>query len=106
MDIRDISEMKGGWFIGDFDPSVFKTEGFEVGYKLHKKGESWDTHYHMIATEINYMIRGKMTIGDETLITGDIFTIYPGEVSDPVFLEDCEIIVVKVPSAKEDKYIV
>ena len=60
----------------------------------------------MIATEINYMIRGKMTIGDETLITGDIFTIYPGEVSDPVFLEDCEIIVVKVPSAKEDKYIV
>ena len=34
--------MKGGWFVGNFEPSVFKTKNFEVGYLEHKKGDLWD----------------------------------------------------------------
>ena len=45
-----------------------------------------------------------MKICDEELTSGDIFIIYPGEISDPVFLEDCEIICVKSPSVPGDKY--
>ena len=97
--------MKGGWFIGGFEPAAYKTYDFEVCYKLHAKGEKWDTHYHAQATEINYLIRGKMQIQDTILNAGDIFTILPYEIADPEFLEDCELIVVKTPSVKDDKFV-
>lgn len=106
MEVKRIEDMKGGWFIGDFDPSVFKTNDFEIGYKLHPKGEKWDVHYHKVATEITYLIRGKMIIQDRELTTGDVFIIFPYEIADPVFIEDCEVIVIKVPSIVCDKYIV
>ena len=106
MKINKIEEMVGGWFIGDFEPSVLKTKDFEVCYKFHHAGEIWDNHYHKVATEINYLIRGKMNLSGIELNQGDIFTIYPDKVAIPEFLTDCELIVVKTPSIKEDKYIV
>ena len=80
MDIFNIKDMKGGWFIGNFEPSVYKTEEFEVAYARHHKGQKWDTHYHKKSTEIN--------------------------LADPEFLEDCELIVVKTASVIGDKYAV
>ena len=106
MKIDKMSNMIGGWFVGDFDPSVYKTDQFEVCYKQHHQGEIWDNHYHKIATEINYLIRGEMKINDTLLCEGDIFLIEPHEISVPEFLTDCELIVVKTPSIKGDKYIV
>lgn len=106
MYIRRMEEMKGGWFVGNFEPSMFRTQDFEVCYKEHKKGEQWDVHFHKIATEINYLVRGKMTIQGRELTSGDIFVILPGEVADPVFLEDCDVVIVKVPSLIGDKYLV
>lgn len=98
--------MKGGWFIGNFDPSVFRTSDFEIGYKFHSKGEIWDVHYHKRAVEITYIIKGKMKIQNKLLTSGDIFTIFPGEIADPEFLEDCEVVIIKTPSIVGDKYIV
>jgi len=49
--------MDGGWFIGDFEPSVLRTSDFEVCYKEHKKGEDWPRHYHKEATEYNLLLR-------------------------------------------------
>lgn len=106
MKIDKMSNMVGGWFIGDFEPSVYKTDQFEVCYKQHYKDEIWDNHYHKIATEINYLIKGEMKINDILFTKGDIFLIEPYEISVPEFLTDCELIVVKTPSIKEDKYII
>jgi quercetin dioxygenase-like cupin family protein len=94
----------GGWFIGNFEPSAFKTDAFEVCLKKHEKGERWPIHYHKIATEINYLLKGKMTIQNETFNPGDVFVIEPNEIADPTFLEDCELIVVKTPFVRNDKY--
>lgn len=104
MDISNIEKMKGGWFIGNFEPSVFKTELFEVGTKLHKKGEKWPVHFHKKATEITYVVKGKMKIQNKIVSSGDIFLIKPYEVADPEFLEDTYVLVVKTPSCLEDKY--
>lgn len=95
---------KGGWFIGNFEPTVFKTNDFEVSYKLHHKGEEWPKHHHKISEEINFLIRGKMLINNVLIENGKIFVIERNESVKPVFLEDCELIVVKVPSSKNDKY--
>jgi quercetin dioxygenase-like cupin family protein len=105
MKIKRIEEMKDGWFVGDFEPTMFKTKDFEVCYKVHEKDEEWDKHYHT-GTEINYLIRGKMILNDEELNEGDIFLIEPYEVVEPTFLEKCELIVVKTPSNVNDKFIV
>lgn len=101
----DISKFKDGWFIGDFEPSVHKTKDFEVGFLLHRKGEKWDTHYHKIAREINYLIEGEMVISNTLIQSGEIFILEPGEIADPTFLTDCKLIVVKTPSVIGDKYI-
>ena len=104
MEIKNIEEMKGGWFIGNFNPSVFNTKQFEVGYKVHPKGKARDKHFHKVATEINYLIRGSMKICGKTVVKGQVFTIHPGEIADADFIEECEWIVVKVPCVPEDKY--
>lgn len=101
-----MQSMKRGWFIGDFEPSVCKTQDFEVAYMTHHKGQIWEDHYHKVATEINYVIRGKLSINGEMFQQGDIFVIEPGEIARPQFFEDCELIVVKTPCVKNDKYVV
>lgn len=101
MKIDNIKNMKGGWFVGGFKPAAYQTNDFEVSYKTHYKGEKYNSHYHTLVTEINYLIRGEMTIQNTLLQAGDIFTLYPYEIADPEFLTDCELIVVKVPSAND-----
>jgi quercetin dioxygenase-like cupin family protein len=105
MKIEKIKNMKGGWFVGNFDPVSYKTDKFEVSYKVHPKGQKWETHYHTKVTEINYVIRGKMVLQDVELNEGDIFTLYPYEIANPVFLEDTEIVCIKTPSSN-DKVVV
>jgi hypothetical protein len=93
-----------GWFIGNFEPTVFRTKDFEIGILKHKKDEKWAKHYHAIATEYNVLISGKMFISGQVIDAGTIFIFEPNEVADPVFLEDCMVICVKVPSIPGDKY--
>jgi hypothetical protein len=101
MKISKIDDMIGGWFVGNFEPSAFKTENFEVSYKKHYKGEKWDIHYHHTVTEINLLIRGKLKMQGKILEVGDIFLLEPYEIADPIFLEDCDIICVKTPSMND-----
>lgn len=94
----------GGWFVGEFQPSSYITDKFEVAYKKHFKEEKWPKHYHKISTEINYLIKGKMTIQNNIFNTGDVFIIEPNEIANPEFIEDCELIVIKTPSVPNDKF--
>ena len=112
MIVRKIDEFTGGWLIGDFNPSVFKTKDFEVCYKKHAKDEAWPRHYHKWSTEYNVLLKGRMSIVVETpgaganyiLRKGDVFIIQPGEVANPHFITDCELLIVKIPSWPGDKY--
>jgi quercetin dioxygenase-like cupin family protein len=96
--------MKRGWFIGNFVPSVLKTNRFEVGYRKHRRGESWPAHIHRKTEEINYLVRGEMLVNGMKYTAGEIFVIGKGEAARPEFLEDCELVVVKIPSLPKDKH--
>ena len=50
--------------------------------------------------------KGKIKIKDIVFSSGDIFVIYPKEVADPIFLENSEVVIIKIPSHVNDKYIV
>ena len=101
-----LDKMKMGWFIGDFEPSVVRTRGFEVGYTTHKKDEYRDPHYHREAVEITLVISGELLLNEQLFVAGDIFIIDPYEVAAPSFLTDVEVVVIKVPSVPGDKYLV
>jgi len=101
-----LNNMKGGWFVGNFEPSAFQTNFFEVAFAKHTKGQKWDTHFHKVATEITLVVKGKIQINDEVFTTGDIFVISPNEVASPQFLEDSEVVVIKTPSDVNDKYVI
>lgn len=104
MIINKLENMFRGWFIGNFEPSIFKTEKFEVGVLIHPKGEKWPKHYHKESIEINVLISGKMIINEELLTPGSIFLFDKYEIANPEFLEDCTIVCVKTPSIPGDKY--
>jgi len=105
MKIIKFTDMKGGWFVGNFEPTAYKTDQFEVSYKIHPQGEQWGLHYHEVVKEINLLMHGKMKIQGKELNAGDIFIIEPYEIADPEFIEDCHIICVKTPSVN-DKIVV
>ena len=60
MQVFNHSEMKGGWFVGDFDPCVFKTESAEVGVKTYQAGETNAVHYHKHSTEVTMVVSGEI----------------------------------------------
>ena len=105
MKVMRIEDMHSGWFVGGFSPTAYYTKDFEVNYRIHPAGQKWDTHYHTVVTEINLLIKGKMTLQGKELNSGDIFIMEPYEITDPVFIEDCEIICVKTPSDNDKKVI-
>jgi len=106
MKVSKISDMTRGWFIGNFEPSIYKTTHLEVGILTHRKGEQWAAHYHKLGTEYNVLVSGSMKVCDTELTAGDIFVIEPYEIADPIFHEDCTIVCVKLPGNTGDKYIV
>lgn len=106
MKIFDPNDMVRGYFIGDFEPSAYRTKAFEVSLMVHKKDEYWDTHYHEVSDEINYLMEGQMQINGVVLQAPVIFVIERGEIAAPKFITDCKLIVVKTPSAPGDKRIV
>jgi len=46
-----------------------------------------------------------MIIKNTKIHRGEIFILEPKEIADPVFLEDCKIICVKIPNIAGDKVI-
>lgn len=106
MKLFDPTQMKGGWYIGNFEPSAFKTAAFEVSVMQHTQGEFWPLHYHEQCDEINYLLEGKMLMHDTLLEAPAIFVLERGEIANPEFLTDCKLVVVKTPSVPGDKIIV
>ena len=106
MDVFNLKEMVNGWFVGAFEPSLLKTDQFEVAVKSYSKGDYEQKHYHKLAQEITVVISGKVKMNDKHYEEGDIILIHPNEATDFLALTDCKTAVVKTPSVKGDKYIV
>jgi len=103
MEIRNLSEFNNGWFLGFFDKSIIRTSDFEVAYHIYQPHIA-APHIHKISTEINLIIRGRMKVGEDILGPTDIFIFRPEEHSDIEFLEETELVIVKMPSVPNDKY--
>ncbi len=106
MKIAKLSEMTKGWFIGNFDPSLLKTNDVEVAVKAYKKGDYEGQHFHKVATEYTCIVSGRVKMNNVEYQAGDIIVMEPGEATDFECLEDGTTnVVVKYPGASNDKYL-
>jgi quercetin dioxygenase-like cupin family protein len=105
MQIGKLLNMKKGWFIGDFSPTMVKTRSAEVAVKHYNKGDREERHYHKVATEITVVVSGKVRMNGIEYKAGDIIVINPNESTDFEALEDSVNTVVKIPGVPDDKYI-
>jgi quercetin dioxygenase-like cupin family protein len=106
MKVNKLSEFTKGWVVGNFEPSLFKTDDFEVAVKTYKKGDYEAKHYHKVATEITVISKGRVLMNNQLYEEGDIITIEPGEATDFRAINDVITTVIKFPCVKDDKYLV
>lgn len=104
MKVSNIKSYTNGWFIGDFEPTLLKTPEFEVAHHFYPKGLKSTPHTHKESTEYNYILSGSLMASGKNLGPGDIFIYEPFDVSDVLFLEDTNLIIIKTPSIPHDKY--
>lgn len=100
-----LQDMVKGWFVGNFEPTLHKTNAVEVAVKHYKKGDSEEMHYHKLATEITVVVSGSVQMNGSIYTAGDIIVMAPYEATDFIALEDSVNAVVKIPGANHDKYL-
>lgn len=100
----NISDYKGGWFIGGFDPTIYSTLKFECAVKYYKAGDKDKKHYHRYATEYTVIVTGRVRMNDQEFKTGDIVVIPPCESVAFEAIDDSITTVVKVPCVLGDKF--
>jgi len=104
MDLFNLKEFTKGWFIGNFEPSIFSTSDFEIAVKNYSAGDEEDEHFHKIATEYTVIINGDVEMFNQKFSSGDIIKVNPGESTAFKALTNCQTVVIKSPSIKNDKY--
>jgi hypothetical protein len=98
--------MVKGWFVGDFSPTVLRSKDCEVAIKQYAAGAHEAAHYHAVATELTAIVSGRARMLGREWGPGDIVTVEPGEATDFTALTDVVTVVVKLPSAPDDKFLV
>ncbi len=107
MKTAKLEDMIKGWFVGNFKPTLYKTNDVEAAVKSYKKGDYEERHYHKIATEITVIIQGRVRMNGVEYKKGDIIVMEPNESTDFECLEDdTQNVVVKIPGANNDKYLI
>ena len=99
-----LQDMVKGWFVGNFDPTLIRTNDVEVAVKEYKQGEYEERHYHKLSTEITVIASGRVRMNGVEYVKGDIVVIEPNQATDFEVLEDTITTVVKYPGANNDKY--
>lgn len=104
--VHNLKDFTGGWFVGDFDPSLMHIRDAEVAIKRYKAGDSEPAHEHRIADELTVVVLGTVAINGKFFFENDIIRIPTGQSAAFQAITDAITCVVKSPSVKGDKYLV
>ena len=104
MEKYSLNDMFKGWFIGNFEPTLHKTDDFEVAIKSYLEGSVENRHTHKVATEFTVIVSGVVEMNGVEYSSNDIIVIKPGESTDFKCITPVTTVVVKTPCVKNDKY--
>lgn len=100
-----LNEMTRGWFVGNFEPSVYKTNDVEVSVRVLEQGYSEPAHFHRIATKIIVVLYGTISVFGKEWGIDDIIIMEPGkeDATSITALEDSKVLMILLPGVKNDK---
>lgn len=101
-----LETMVGGWFVGGFEPTALSTTSSEVAVKRYRAGDKEAEHFHKVATEVTLVLEGTVRMAGGEWSSGDIIVLEPGEATAFEAVTDAVNVVVKLPGALNDKYLV
>ncbi len=104
MKVDKLQNMIKGWFVGNFEPTLYKTNVVEVAVKRYRAGDYEKMHFHKIASELTVIIIGEVEMNGVRYKEDDIIVIGPSEEADFKAMKDTVTVVVKIPGANNDKY--
>ena len=90
--------------MGNFAPTLYRTNDVEVAVQTYAAGDFEQWHYHKIATEITVITAGEVVMNGRRYTAGDIVVLEPGEGTDFRAVTDVVAVAVKLPGASNDKY--
>jgi quercetin dioxygenase-like cupin family protein len=105
MKTAHLQNMVKGWFVGGFTPTAYACDACEVAVKHYSAGDREDLHHHKVATEITLVLSGCVRMCGREWKAGDIVVLEPGEATAFEALTEATNVVVKVPGARDDKYL-
>ena len=105
MNRYDLKEFENGWIIGNFSPSILRNENFEIAIKRYNPGDTEVRHYQRIATEVTFVVSGKIRMNDEIIEENQIIELLSLEEFDFEALEKSVVVCIKYPSIPNDKII-
>jgi len=105
MKVYQLSDMKGGWFAGDFNPTIVPSKNFEVAVKHYTAGAKEPRHHHKIAQEVTVISAGTVRMNGVIYTEGDIIVLEPGDSTDFEAVTAATTVVLKTPSVTGDKYL-
>lgn len=103
MNIYNIKDYIKGWVIGNFEPSLYKSD-IEVGLKEYKKGDIEDEHYHKLSKEYTIVVSGVIKMNNIEYKKGDIIEVLEYESVAFECIDDAITVVIKTKSIPGDKY--
>ncbi len=106
MRLYNWKDFVGGWFVGNFNPTILPSDNVEVCIKRYKAGDHDRSHVHKIADEVTMIVEGMVEMNGVKYSADDIVWIEKGDVTDFTAITDAITCVVKIPCVKGDKYLV
>lgn len=100
---RKLSDMTRGWFVGNFEPTVYTTSDAEASVRRLEKGYCEPCHFHRAVTKIIVVLTGKLRMFEKEWNADDIVVMEPGDISSIEALEDSRITMMIFPGIKNDK---
>lgn len=105
MKTHHLKDFTKGWFVGNFEPTLFSTDQFEAAIKHYQTGDYERAHVHKIATEITVIVSGRAQMNGKIFEAGDIVVISPMESTDFRALVPTVTSVLKIPCVPNDKFL-
>ncbi len=76
-----LSDLKRGWMVGKFEPSLFNKD-YEIGFKYYNMGDHEKSHRHDLSDEVTVILYGKVRMNGVEYNEGDIVIQEKGEYTD------------------------
>jgi len=106
MKLDTLDKYTRGWIVGNFSPSIIKTDNYEIGIKYYTKDDYEKSHKHLKSSEITIVVFGHVQVNKKDYYEKDIIIQEIGDSADFKCMSDRAIVTVLRPdgSFPNDKY--